>query len=306
MAGKKSPWSFSVDPKRGRFSWRDKHDPLQEPVLPNEDLDYHYAPADDRFAERLMQRYGKREPDELANAVHKDMGIGPYRILLNTEQDLTHKGHSGSFKDSEARLEVGKDWIEKKPAWAANTIFHEMAHGASGALSTGQPGLVKEMMDSEYTPPDAPGHFAGYKNRYDLARALDEQMRIQDGQEPDANRLAQYPWLKEVAPLSSNALATPWGGQESILAQDPASWNARVEAKNPQLFPDVMEPDPAANPHPGMIGPSGRFEHAPVQAKYRRIRPGVFGQVQGAFDRMRAEDPEATGKEYPRFEKRKP
>lgn len=305
MARKGNPWSFAVDPKRGRFSYREKYDPLQEPVLPQEDGDFPYAKPDDRFAERVMQRYGIREPEVLAGAVHKDMGIGPYRILLNTEEDLSAKGHSGSFSDREARIGVGRDWIDERPAWAANTIFHEMAHGASSALTTGQPKHVPESMDHEYTPPDAPGHFVGYKNRYDLARALDEQTRIEHGEAPDANRLAQYPHLKSVAPLSSNRLATPWGTHENILAQAPEAWNAKVEERNPHLFPDVMEPDPAANPHPGMIGPSGRFEHAPIQPKYRRIRPGVFGQVQGAFDRLRVEDPQNPGREYPRFEKRK-
>lgn len=297
----RSPWSFNIDPRRQQFDYREAYDPLQTPVT-------NTMEADDRFATRIAERYGPQRPlPELADSIRQDYGINPYKMIINLGS-LKSDSVNGDWSGDSGRVRVEKKLQKETPAWAANTLFHEISHAANDFSQVEQQG-ANEKMDEEYSAPGEPGHFGVVKNRWDLARMLDEQARIEAGEKPDANRLAEYPWLKKVHPLSSNRLANPWTEKlDNVDAMPVATWNRQVEEKNPQLFPDVMEPDPTANPHHGMLGPDGRYQHAPISARYRRIRPGVFGQVNNAYQRFERQQKDAEDQEssiYPTFFEKK-
>lgn len=220
---------YYVNPATGEFGWREF-----VPKLKNS------TQRQDARAEEVIRRYSpygynaSRDLEKIGNAIQEDMGIGKYKVRYIDDKGLKLIDHdkaidlNGIFKDDDYELKLSRDLINKQPAWAADTIFHESAHMADHAGNPARQGFS----EPGYFPGANPSgrHFEGFKNRDDLFKSLSEQRRIEEGQIPNKTTLSDMPWLKDVVPASSNRLSGPW--RENLkqpTALSPEAWNERAQ-----------------------------------------------------------------------------
>lgn len=220
---------YSVNPKTGEFGWREFVPKLKTPTQKS-----------DARAASVIRRYSpygynaSRDLEKIGNAIQEDMGIGKYKVRYSDDKGLKLINRNepidlnGLFNDEDYEIKMSRDLINKRPAWAADVMFHESAHMADHAGNPGRQGFS----EPGYFPGANPKgrHFEGFKNRDDLFKTLDEQRRIEEGQVPNKTTVSDMPWLSGVVPMSSNILAGPW--RENLkqpTAMTPELWNEKAQ-----------------------------------------------------------------------------
>ncbi len=226
----RSPWSFAVDPAKGKFDWRE-NEPADEEA------------HSDRAAQALHNRYGWKTPiAKKAQLMMADMGLGEYNLIL----DNTRKSEAigGRWNDDMGRVEIFENPKEPTPGWTPNSLFHELSHMADDIVYPGHQGAAEpgwgklDWIDKFNVPQEIPGHFVNSKNRIDLMNGVIGQEQIEQGQTPDPRTLEQQPWLRDVVPNASNRLAAPWRKELDSpnramgMTVPPDTWNKDLQEKN--------------------------------------------------------------------------
>lgn len=256
-----SPWDYAVDPKKGRFSYREKESGLEAPSTQG-DID-----AEDRFNQQLVDRYGRFDisrknptPDlgRMGQRMMNDLGMKKYDVVLDINKHNPNQGqwfgedNIDEYDKRAYKIELGGEAVDLAPAHAPSTMLHELGHMAVNIGNAGMNPWGMEDRGDEgsratgdvWNPGEGflldprQGHLGDLRSDLDLRRVVDEQTRIERGERPDPNHLAEYPDLKKVAPYSSNRLAVPWTKYvEGPTAVPPGLWNRKVWEHNPEALP---------------------------------------------------------------------
>lgn len=159
-------------------------------------------PGNPFLANELAKRYGPGVRNMSGFA--SEIGLGNERILIKP-----HDGPVGEHKDDLGvsypdQNKIQFDRLQPQDTQRA-TIAHELAHIADNIKDpTFQPSK-EESTDSQHHE-----NFQFFEP--EMALSMAAQRALENGLPVNKAILNQYPWLKNVAPLSSNPLANPWRG----------------------------------------------------------------------------------------------
>lgn len=184
------------------------------------DPDKPFQDTDAILGDALQRRYKTKDDILLADRLMRDMGMEGYNLEMNLDskiQPLTKEGFTyGFFEPGKNQMYVNKRIPKGAPDRAA-TIYHELGH------------MGDQIVDPAYLYRDTsrPGdsHFKFYPEEQEgLLKSLEAQYMIEKGGMPSPQVMENMPWLKQVAPNSSNMLANPW---RSLLKKGVSkeSWN---------------------------------------------------------------------------------
>lgn len=188
----------------------------KEPLTPEEELGL-----------ALKARYPRATESQFADAMQQEMGLNPYQIRANLNSEYVRPDALGQFSRETGTLKVRPDI---SPVLKKTTIMHELAHAADAIVDPAfSPERVTDLDDGGV---DDSRHFSQMKGEKVMADSLKNQAIIEQGLPPDPQAMGNMPWLKQVAPLSSNKLANPWAKLiKQGKAVPPAAWNASYDFK---------------------------------------------------------------------------
>lgn len=167
----------------------------QEGVAPPE-------PQDVRIAAALRDRYPGMSTAKMAGVLREEMGLAPYKIKmnLNSKPEQLPEDAVGGFYRGSGKLKVLGGGIH--PDTKLTSVYHELAHAGDAVVDPGFMGTRGHDLKG--------AHFSKIPDEMALAQSLEEQAKIERGAPTDPQVVNNMPWLKRVAPLSSNRLANPW------------------------------------------------------------------------------------------------
>lgn len=170
------------------------------------------------LGEKLQERYKTNDEKQLFLKLYNDLGFNPYtlHINFNNPDEVTDENY-GLFTRGRGKSKISLNPnTAKDPVQRASTMYHELAHLGDAIVDPVHPLNLG----------DNPGHFSRINDEKELLLSLLEQNNIERGVPPDPQMVNNMPWLKDVAPLSSNRIANPWTKLiQKGRATPPELWN---------------------------------------------------------------------------------
>ena len=181
-------------------------------------MSYVITPVEDELGNLLERRYPQKEEGAAMFAMMQDLGLGDYNLVVNPQAPRSRMGAEvgsdevlmGEYDPGDNRVKINKGLVD--PRDRKQTIFHELAH------------FGDQVEDPTFNLIDQPTHFKHYpKGEETMLNSIIHQKAIEQGFDPDPQAMSDMPWLKQVAPLSSNKLANPWAMNRNKLPAE--MWN---------------------------------------------------------------------------------
>lgn len=165
------------------------------------------------LVQELEARYGSKRARDVLPLYADDLGIGKYNIKVTPTKNLLAERRAwGQHLPDHGQLLYQAN--VQDPYHETATLAHEMAHVADDVLQSSYSGNSK-VSSSHHT--GMPGE---YEFEPHMAQSLAAQQLIELGFPLAASAYKDSPWLREVKPLSSNRLASPWSNAKTDLSSE--------------------------------------------------------------------------------------
>lgn len=178
------------------------------------------------LGEKLRDRYQTDDEKQLFLKLYNDLGFNPYTLHVNfrNQKEVTDKNY-GTFTRGGGKAKISLGDTPDKDI-RASTLYHELAHLGDA--------IVDPIHPSNLQGEENPRHFSKINDEKELLLSLLEQNNIERGVPPDPQMVNNMPWLKDVAPLSSNRIANPWTKliQKNRGVTPPSLWNSIYDGED--------------------------------------------------------------------------